>query len=348
MSIAVTSRKLIIQIPCYNEEEVLGITLASLPRQVPGFDTVEILVIDDGSRDRTAEVARRGGAHHIVSLPHNQGLARAFMAGIEASLKAGADVIVNTDADNQYSSSSIPHLVAPILDGSAQIVIGARPISGIEDFSLIKKSLQRLGSMVVRLASGTSIPDAPSGFRAMHREAALRLCVFNQYTYTLETIIQAGRKNIPLVSVPVSVNAATRPSRLVKSIPSYVGRSIVTIVRIFVLYKPLRFFMVLGTVILVPGLLLGARFVAYYLTGDGSGHIQSLILAAILIVTAVVVYAAGLLSDLIAANRLLLEEIRTRQLRAEVSSDLRAARANGDFGVDSHESTASSWRLPRR
>ena len=184
----------------------LGVTLASLPRQVPGFDTVEFLVIDDGSRDRTAEVARRGGAHHIVSLPHNQGLARAFMAGIEASLKAGADVIVNTDADNQYSSSSIPDLVAPILDGSAQIVIGARPISGIDDFSPIKKLLQRLGSAVVRLASGTSIPDAPSGFRAMHRDAALRLYVFNQYTYTLETIIQAGRKNIPLMSVPVAVN----------------------------------------------------------------------------------------------------------------------------------------------
>jgi glycosyltransferase involved in cell wall biosynthesis len=347
MSVPVVSRKLIIQIPCYNEEAVLGVTLASLPRQVPGFDAVEILVIDDGSRDGTAEVARRSGAHHIVSLPHNQGLARAFMAGIEASLKAGADVIVNTDADNQYSSSSIPDLVAPILDGSAQIVIGARPIAGIEDFSPIKKVLQRLGSAVVRLASGTSIPDAPSGFRAMHREAALRLCVFNQYTYTLETIIQAGRKNIPLLSVPVSVNAATRPSRLVKSIPSYVVRSIVTIVRIFVLYKPLRFFMVVGTAILLPGLLLGARFLVHYITGDGSGHIQSLILAAILIVTAVVVYAAGLLSDLIAANRLLLEEIRTRQLRAEMSLGAPASEVESrSAGFDPLASSAT-WRLPR-
>ena len=212
-------RKMIIQIPCFNEEQTLGVTLAQLPREVPGFDVVEWLVIDDGSTDRTVEVARRGGVDHLVILPHNQGLARAFMAGLEAGLKAGADVIVNTDADNQYDARCLPELVAPILAGRAQIVVGARPIMDIEHFSWLKKALQRLGSGVVRLASRASVPDAPSGFRAIHREAALRLCVFNEYTYTLETLIQAGRKNIPVASVPIRVNGETRPSRLVLCIP---------------------------------------------------------------------------------------------------------------------------------
>lgn len=311
-------RKLVIQIPCYNEERVLGTTLASLPRTMPGFDAVEYLVVDDGSRDRTVEVARAAGVHHIVSLPHNQGLARAFMTGIEASLRAGANVIVNTDADNQYSAACIPALVQPILNGEAQIVIGARPISEISEFSFAKKLLQHLGSWVVRLASGTAVPDAPSGFRALHREAALRLNVFGDYTYTLETIIQAGRKNIPIVSVPVAVNPSTRPSRLVKSIPSYVYRSILSIGRIFVLYKPLRFFVVIGTLFLVPGVVLGLRFLADFFDGGGAGRIQSLILSSILIVTAVIVYSAGILSDLIAANRLMLEDLRMRQLRAEI------------------------------
>lgn len=312
-------RKLIIQVPCYNEQETLSVTLAELPRVVEGFETVEWLVIDDGSSDRTVEVARRSGADHIVSLPHNQGLAKAFMAGIEASLKAGADVIVNTDADNQYSAASIPALVRPILDGSAQIVVGARPISQIDEFSVVKKALQRLGSAVVRLASGTRIPDAPSGFRAFHRDAALRLYVFGSYTYTLETIIQAGRKNIPIVSVPVDVNPATRPSRLVRSIPSYVYRSVLSIARIFVLYKPFRFFFVLASFVALPGVILGSRFILNYLNGNGAGHVQSLILAAILIVTAMVIFVAGVLSDLTASNRLLLEEVRMRLLRREVS-----------------------------
>ena len=319
-------RKLVIQIPCFNEERMLPETIAALPRAVPGFDVVEWLVIDDGSSDATAEIARRCGVHHVVGLPHNQGLARAFMVGLEASLKAGADVIVNTDADNQYDARGIVDLVRPILDGRAQMVIGARPINAIGEFSTAKKLLQRIGSAVVRLASGTSVPDAPSGFRAIHRDAALRLCVFNTYTYTLETIIQAGRKNIPVVSIPVAVNPTTRPSRLVKSVPSYILKSIITIGRIFVVYKPLRFFALVGTLFLVPGLLLGLRFTWYYFRGDGVGHVQSLILAAILIVTAVVVYAAALLSDLIATNRLMLEEIRTRQLAAEVAQ----ARAGRD------------------
>lgn len=319
MQNAPASKKLIIQVPCYNEEQMLGTTLASLPRRVAGFDSVEFLVIDDGSRDRTVEVARRAGAHHIVSLPHNQGLARAFMAGVEASLKAGADVIVNLDADNQHDASSIPDLVAPILDGSAQIVIGARPIATISEFSLAKKLLQRVGSAVVRFASGTRIPDAPCGFRALHAEAALRLNVFGQYTYTLETIIQAGRKNIPITSVPVRVNNATRPSRLIKSVPSYVYRSVLSIVRIFVLYKPLRFFFSIGAVLLVAGLGLGVRFIYLYMNGIGGGRVQSLLLATVLIVTAMIVFAAGILADLIAANRTLLEELRMRQLRADVS-----------------------------
>jgi glycosyltransferase involved in cell wall biosynthesis len=324
-------RKLVIQIPCYNEEQVLPSTLAALPRQVAGFDSVEWLVIDDGSTDRTVEVARQAGADHVESLPRNQGLARAFVAGLEACLKAGADVIVNTDADNQYDAASIPALVQPILAGRAQIVIGERPIMEVREFSLVKKLLQRLGSAAVRIASNTRIPDAPSGFRAMHAEAALSLCVFSDYTYTLETIIQAGRKNIAIASVPVAVNGPTRPSRLVRSIPSYVRRSLLTIARIFILYKPLRFFLYLGTAFLLPGLFLGLRFLLHYLAGDGQGHVQSLILAAVLLVTAVVVYASGILADLVAANRVLLEEIRMRQLRAEVDR-ARAEQGLGRIG----------------
>ena len=310
--------KLLIQIPCYNEEQALPRTLADLPRQVAGFDSVEWLVVDDGSTDRTAEVARQAGADHVVSLPRNQGLARAFQVGLEACLRVGADVIVNTDADNQYDATCIPALVAPIVAGRAQIVIGERPIMGVEHFSLVKKFLQRLGSAAVRIASKTRIPDAPSGFRAMHAEAALSLCVFSSYTYTLETIIQAGRKNMAIASVPVAVNGPTRPSRLVRSMPSYVRRSLLTIMRIFILYKPLRFFLYLGTLFALPGLVIGLRFLLLYLQGDGQGHVQSLILAGVLVLTAVVIYAAGILADLVAANRALLEEMRTRQLRSDV------------------------------
>jgi glycosyltransferase involved in cell wall biosynthesis len=313
--------KLLIQIPCYNEEQTLPRTLAELPRSVPGFDSVEWLVVDDGSTDRTVDLARRCGADHVVSLPQNQGLARAFVVGLEACLKAGADVIVNTDADNQYDAAGIPALVEPIVAGRAQIVIGERPIMRVREFSLVKKLLQRLGSAVVKIASGTRIPDAPSGFRAMHAEAALRLCVFSDYTYTLETIIQAGRNNIAVASVPVAVNPSTRPSRLVRSTHSYVLRSLLTIVRIFILYKPLRFFLLVGTLFLLPGLAIGVRFLLLYLGGEGQGHVQSLILAAILLVTAVIVYVAGILSDLVAANRVLLEEVRMRELRSEVERE---------------------------
>lgn len=312
-------KKLIIQIPCFNEEATLGLTLSQLPRRVDGFDCVEWLIIDDGCEDSTVEVARQSGVDHIARLPHNQGLARAFMIGLEASLKAGADVVLNIDADNQHDASAIPRLVAPILDGQAQMVIGARPIAQIREFSFIKRLLQRIGSRVVEIASGANVSDAPSGFRAIHKDAAMRLYVFNQYTYTLETIIQAGRNNIRIMSVPVGARAATRPSRLIKSTLSYVQRSVFTILRIFVLYKPLRFFMFVGTAFLVPGLVLGARYVVIYLSGGAAGHVQSLLLAATLILIAIVTYAAGVISDIVASNRVLLEEIRMRLLRAEVS-----------------------------
>ncbi|MEM6696670.1 MAG: glycosyltransferase family 2 protein, partial [Pseudomonadota bacterium] len=247
--------KLIIQIPCFNEEAQLPETLAALPRAVEGFDTVEWLVIDDGSTDRTVEVAREHGVDHILSLGHNQGLARGFMRGLEACLKLGADVIVNTDADNQYRADFIPALTQPLLEGRAQIAIGARPIGAIAHFSPAKRLLQRLGSRAVGLASGTGIDDAPSGFRAIHRDAAVRLYVFNPFTYTLETLIQAGRLGIPIVSVPVEVNPPTRPSRLFRSTSRYVARSAKTILRILVLYKPLRMFSLAALIIALPGVL---------------------------------------------------------------------------------------------
>ncbi|AHE98510.1 glycosyltransferase family 2 protein [Thioalkalivibrio paradoxus] len=302
--------KLIIQIPCYNEAETLGVALSSLPRKVQGFDSVEWLVIDDGSTDDTVRVACEHGVDHVVWHTDNQGLARGFMTGLEAGLQRGADVIVNTDADNQYNADDIPALVAPILAGEAEIVVGARPIETIEHFSPVKRVLQKLGSWVVRMASGTDIPDAPSGFRAISRSAAQRLMVFSDYTYTLETIIQAGQKNMAIASVPVRVNGDLRPSRLVKSIPSYILRSIVTIVRIFVVYRPFRFFATTGAVLFGAGVLIGLRFVWKWLGGEGEGHIQSLILAGALLVMGFQTILIAFVADLIAANRKLLEELR--------------------------------------
>ena len=310
--------KLIIQIPCFNEEATLPATLADLPREVPGFDAVEWLAVDDGSTDRTVEVARAHGVDHIVQLSHNQGLAAAFMAGLEAALKAGADVIVNTDGDNQYRAACIPDLTAPILERRAQIVVGARPITTIAHFSPLKRRLQRLGSRIVRLASGTEIDDAPSGFRAIHREAAIRLYVFDRYTYTLETIIQAGRLGIPIVSVPVEVNDPTRESRLMRSVPQYLLRSAKTILRIAVLYRPLRFFSGLAVVVLLPGMLAFLRFLGFYAIGEGEGHVQSLVIGAALIAAGSVILVGGLIADLVAANRVMLAEIRGRLLRAEL------------------------------
>lgn len=309
--------KLIIQIPCYNEEDTLATTLSELPRSLPGVDIVEWLVIDDGSIDQTVEVAKNCGVHHIVRLPQNAGLARAFTVGLDACIRAGADIIVNTDADNQYCAADIPKLIQPILLGQAEIVVGSRPISRIQHFSPVKKQLQYLGSWVVRLASGTDIPDAPSGFRAMSRSAALQLNVFNNYTYTLETIIQAGQKGIPIASVPIRVNGQTRPSRLVKSIPSYLRRSALTILRIFVTYRPFRAFVTPGLIIMALGMLLNFRFLYFYLIGQGDGHVQSLILAATLLGIGFLLCIFGLLADLISVNRKLLEKLDWRIRRLE-------------------------------
>ena len=319
--------KLIIQIPCYNEAEALPVALKDLPRQVPGFSTVEWLVINDGSTDGTAEIAKECGVDHVVTFTKNQGLARGFLAGLDACLKLGADVIVNTDADNQYVAADIPALTAPILDGKADIVIGHRPIDSIDSFSSIKKILQKAGSAVVRLVSRTSIPDAPSGFRAMSREAAMRLNVFNDYTYTLETIIQAGQKNLAIISVPIRVNRKLRPSRLVKSIPSYVNKSIVTIVRIFVVYKAFRFFMALGATLFSVGLLAGIRFLFYYFTGNGTGHVQSLIFASIMLGVGFQTMLTAFLADLLAVNRRLMEDVQYRVKKMEITADRAISRA---------------------
>ena len=312
--------KLIIQIPCYNEEATLGIALSDLPRDIPGISHVEWLVIDDGSKDKTVEVAKSFGVDHIINLSHNQGLAKAFMTGIEACLIAGADIIVNTDADNQYCADDIPKLIEPILSGRAEIVIGTRPISKIKHFSPIKKILQKLGSWVVRLASNTDIPDAPSGFRAISRSAAMQLNVFNEYTYTLEMIIQAGQKGIAITSVPIRTNKYLRPSRLVKSISAYVQRSLFTILRIFMTYQPLRFFTILGSIPFTIGFMLGVRWLLLFLSGTTRTRLPSLILAAILIIIGVQLWLFGLVADLMAVNRKMLEEIQLRMRRAEIES----------------------------
>lgn len=305
--------KLIIQIPCLNEAETLAVALADLPREVEGFDKVEWLIIDDGSTDDTVGVARRNGVDHVASHPVNRGLAVGFMTGIEACLQLGADVIVNTDADNQYCGADIPKLTAPILSRQADIVIGARPIDQTEHFSWIKKKLQRLGSWAVRVASKTDVADAPSGFRAMSRDAAMRLNVFSAYTYTLETIIQAGQSNLRIASVPVRTNADLRPSRLVSSIPSYVKRSLLTIVRVFVTYRPLTTFLGIGSLCTLIGLIAGIRFLYFYITATGEGHVQSVILAALFIILGVLLSMMGLIADLIATNRKLMEKILLHQ-----------------------------------
>jgi glycosyltransferase involved in cell wall biosynthesis len=311
--------KLIIQIPCYNEAGTLGIALAALPREVPGFESVEWLIVDDGSQDATADVASAAGVDHIVRFTRNQGLAAAFLAGLDACLAAGADVIVNTDADNQYDASYIPALTEPILTGKADMVIGARPIQSIDHFSGLKKRLQNLGSWVVRAASNTSVPDAPSGFRALSRKAAMELNVFNEYTYTLETIIQAGQKRLAIMSVPIAVNADLRPSRLVRSIPSYVWRSLVVICRIFVTYKPFAVFTVMGSGALAVGFALGLRFLYYYVNGAGGGHVQSVILAALMLGVGFFLIIGGVIADLISVNRKLLEKIDYRLRRVELA-----------------------------
>lgn len=305
--------KLIIQIPCWNESETIGITLSTLPRSVEGFDTVEWLVIDDGSEDDTIEMARRHGADHIVCHKRHQGLARAFMSGLRECIELNADVIVNTDADNQYNADDIPRLVTPIIKGSADIVIGARPIAEIKHFSRTKKFLQKFGSWMVRQISFTDVPDTTCGFRAMTREVARRTMVFSEYTYTLETIIQAGHKKLSIESVPIRVNEDIRPSRLLKSIPSYIRQSVITVIRIYVVYRPFHFFGSIGIGFFVIGSVLGLRFLYYYMTGNGSGHIQSLILMSVLLGMGFQTVLIAFIADLFSANRKILEEIRYLQ-----------------------------------
>lgn len=316
--------KLIVQIPCLNEEATLPQTVADIPRRIDGIDEIEILIIDDGSTDRTVEVAREIGVDHIVSLTRNRGLAFAFRTGMDACLKAGADIIVNTDADNQYAGADIARLVQPILAGRADIVVGDRQTAQVEHFSAVKKALQWLGSAVVRRLSGTSVPDSVSGFRAISREAAIRINIVSGFSYTIEMLIQAGRKGLSVVSVPVATNRVLRKSRLFKSIPDFIVRSLTTMLRIYLMYRPLRTFAWLGLVLAVIGMLPILRFLYFYVIDDGTGHIQSLILGGVLVVIAVICFVVGLLADLIGFNRQLLEinlektrELELRYLRTE-------------------------------
>jgi len=310
--------KLIIQIPCFNEAETLPLTLHDLPRSLPGIDTIEYLVIDNGSTDRTAEVARQAGVHHILHLP-KKGLAGAFAAGLDASLKAGADIIVNTDADNQYNAADILHLVEPILAGRAQLVVGDRGVARQKDFSPFKRLLQRLGSRVISIASGMKIPDAASGFRAISREAALRTLVFSEYSYTLETLIQAGAHGTRAQYVPVRTNSPTRPSRLMHNQYHFITSQVGTILRSYTLYRPLRVFSALSGLMVLGGLGLGIRYLYFFLIGRGSGHIQSVILAAVLLIVGFQVFLIGLVADLIGFNRKIMEEILYRVRKSELA-----------------------------
>ena len=317
--------KLIIQIPCLNEEHTLPQALAALPRQVPGVDVVEWMVVDDGSTDRTVEVARQHGVDHVVRHTVRHGLARAFATGLDAALRLGADVIVNTDADNQYDARAIPALVQPILQGQADMVVGERGTDTIAHFSWTKKRLQKLGSWVVRQASGISVPDATSGFRAISRDAALKLNVVSDFTYTVETLIQAGHRNITTAFVPVPTGPVTRDSRLMKSTAQYLSRSSMTIVRMYSMYRPMRAFLLLGGALVSVGGVLGLRFLWYYLQGQGSGKVQSLLLAVILTVVGAQTVLTGLIADLIGINRKLMEETLLRVKRLELASDKQTA-----------------------
>jgi len=314
--------KLIIQIPCFNEEKSLPVTLKELPRKLPGVEKIEWLIVDDGSTDRTIEVALSLGVDHVVRLIRHQGLAKGFMAGIQACVEKGADIIVNTDADNQYFAGDIIKLVQPILDGKAEIVVGERPITEIKHFSPLKKLFQRWGSWMVRKVSQTDIPDAPSGFRAISREAAMRMHVFSEYTYTIETIIQAGQHGMAIMSVPIRTNDFLRKSRLIHSIPAYLARSFNTIIRIFMTYQALSFFMIPGGILFLVGTFLGLRFLFYFLiTGTSTGHIQSLILVAVLLILGVLLAIFGLIADLISVNRKLLENVEYRLQRLDEKVD---------------------------
>ena len=319
-------KKLIIQIPCLNEAATLPATLADLPRAIDGIDIVEVLVVDDGSRDGTADVARQCGVEHVVRLRRNKGLAAAFMAGIDASLKAGAHYIVNTDADNQYAGHEIPQLLAPLLSGEADIVIGDRNIGEMRHMSWRKRQLQQLGSWVVRQVSNTNVPDTTSGFRAYTREAALRMTIVSEFSYTLESIIQAGKKRMAIAHVPVATNPRTRDSRLFDSIFSYIKRSGATIVRIYAMYEPLKVFTYIGLSLVGAGMVISLRFLYFYFTNTGyNGHLQSLIASAVLLIVGFQILVIGLLADVISGNRKLLEDLLYRVRSLELPQDQQPA-----------------------
>jgi glycosyltransferase involved in cell wall biosynthesis len=336
--------KLIIQIPCFDEEETLPVTLADLPREVPGFDVVEWLVVDDGSTDRTVEVAREHGVDHIVRLTNNKGLAAGFQAGLDASLKLGADVVVNTDADNQYYGPDIVKLVEPIIKGDADMVVGDREVMNIEHFSPLKKSLQRVGSWVVRQASQTTVPDTTSGFRAYNREAAIQMVVVSKFTYTLETIIQAGKMLVAVDHVPIRTNPKTRESRLFPSMWSYVRRNTVSIFRIYAQYEPLRVFMTLAGFVALVALVIWGRFAYFYIVdGSGAGHVQSLILGAVLFNAAVVLAALGVIGDLLAAQRTLSQRTFERVRRIELALGVRPSHYEpGKHDTGEHATTGAA------
>lgn len=326
--------KLLIQIPCYNEAQTLPATVQSLPRQIAGVDEIETLIIDDGSSDGTQQVARAIGVDHVVELPRHSGLAAAFVAGLEACLKRGADIIVNTDADNQYNATDMAALIQPILERRADLVIGDRGVASLPAFSPLKRLLQRLGSWVISRASGVATPDATSGFRAISRQAALETLVLSNYSYTLETLIQAGARRLSVVYIPVKTNPSTRPSRLMNNIPHYIANSSVTILRAYTMYRPLRVFTLLGSLLILVGTVLGLRYVYFILIGQSGGKIQSLILAAIMMIVGFQVVLIGFLADLISFNRKILEEILFRMRRNELtrttSEDQQAGPTSGD------------------
>jgi len=322
--------KIIVQIPCYNEAETLPQTVRDIPRNIEGAEVVEVLIIDDGSSDRTIEVARKIGVDHIVKNTCNKGLARTFLAGIDACLRLGADIIVNTDGDNQYCGEDIKKLVAPIIKGQADMVVGDRQTDHIPHFSPVKKKLQKLGSFVVRTLSETSVPDAVSGFRALSRDAALQMNIVSSFSYTIETVIQAGKKHLAVTSVPIRTNPKTRESRLFKSIPNFIRNQVATIVRMYTMYQPMRVFFYIGCLMILAGLIPSLRFLFYFITGKGSGHIQSLIFAAVMFIVGFQVFMIGLVADVISFNRRLIEETLVRVRRMELSDPRTGKQKTGD------------------
>jgi glycosyltransferase involved in cell wall biosynthesis len=330
--------KLIIQIPCYNEAETLPFTLADLPDEVPGIDCIETIVIDDGSDDDTAAVARLHGVQHIIRHPSNLGLARAFQAGLDACLRLGADVIVHTDADHQYPGRFIPDLVAPIVERRADMVIGNRQVQDVEHFSALKKALQELGSWMVRTVSNTEVPDAPSGFRAFSREAALRFNILTRYSYTLETIIQAGKLGLPIETVPVETNPPTRPSRLQRNMWQFIKAQGGTILRLYAFYEPLRTFTYIALPFLVAGLALLLRFAYFYANQQGQGHIQSVIIGTGLCLLGVFVLLFGIQADIAGKHRQLTQEVLYRLKKLEVESTFQKEKAGSDEAADGHVS----------